>query len=399
MLRRNRFGFRMRRRSFSNRLLQVLVVLSVLILFVYFLLYALRLGNDSLGPDYSWLKTRNMSHFILPEEDTTILEPRVNQCSATEKLRLVMFIHSVPGHFQARRVIRKTWLKEMLGYPGVKGYFLLGLAESEKEQIDIVKEHGLHDDIVQHNFIDTYVNLTLKTTFMLKWLTSNDCHQSKFVMKLDEDSFINPAKMWDSLEHALLHTATAKSLINYLPPTAKTTTTNNKNSNQPDNAKEHFIAESVDYLLLGHVFQTVPIRDPANRWYLPSRFYPLNIFPKFLSGTGYVFSNSISQMLYQCALKSPFINLEDVFLTGLCATTQMGFKFTHHPGFWPSKPSIGPNYVCYYKTFPLVHSLMPDEMEEMWVKIKDDHNCETFYFAFVQYATSFVDLFRNLFRL
>ncbi len=43
MLRRNRFGFRLRRRSLSNRLLQVLVVLGVLALFFYFLLYAMRL--------------------------------------------------------------------------------------------------------------------------------------------------------------------------------------------------------------------------------------------------------------------------------------------------------------------------------------------------------------------
>ena len=52
MLRRNRFGFRLRRRSLSNRLLQVLVVLGVLALFFYFLLYAMRLqvGRER----YNW---------------------------------------------------------------------------------------------------------------------------------------------------------------------------------------------------------------------------------------------------------------------------------------------------------------------------------------------------------
>ena len=54
---------------------------------------------------------------------------------------------------------------------------------------------------------------------------------------------------------------------------------------------------------------------------------------RYLSGSGYVFSSSIAPVLYQCALRTPFMNLEDVFLTGLCATTQLGLKLTHNPSF------------------------------------------------------------------
>ena len=75
MLRRNRFGFRMRRRSLTSRLIQILVVLSVLFLFIFFLLYAINLRAESPGPDYSWLKSRNMTMFLRPEVDTTLLEP------------------------------------------------------------------------------------------------------------------------------------------------------------------------------------------------------------------------------------------------------------------------------------------------------------------------------------
>ena len=75
---------------------------------------------------------------------------------------------------------------------------------------------------------------------------------------------------------------------------------------------------------------TIPIRDPASKWYLPPTFYPLNIFPSFLSGTAYVFTGSLVPALYHCALRTPFINLEDVFLTGLCASTQLKLKLTHN---------------------------------------------------------------------
>ena len=57
------------------------------------------------------------------------------------------------------------------------------------------------------------------------------------------------------------------------------------------------------------------------------------MFARFLSGTGYVFSSSLVGILYKCALRTPYLNLEDVFLTGLCATTQLGLQLTHNPAF------------------------------------------------------------------
>ena len=41
------------------------------------------------------------------------------------------------------------------------------------------------------------------------------------------------------------------------------------------------LSESVDYLIMGYVKHSVPIRDPTHKLYLPHRFYPLNIFPRW----------------------------------------------------------------------------------------------------------------------
>ena len=40
------------------------------------------------------------------------------------------------------------------------------------------------------------------------------------------------------------------------------------------------LSESVDYLIMGYVKHSVPIRDPTHKLFLPHRFYPLNIFPR-----------------------------------------------------------------------------------------------------------------------
>ena len=43
-------------------------------------------------------------------------------------------------------------------------------------QDSIASEHERHGDVLQQGFVDSYANLTLKTAFMLKWLTAGEYH-------------------------------------------------------------------------------------------------------------------------------------------------------------------------------------------------------------------------------
>jgi len=52
------------------------------------------------------------------------------------------------------------------------------------------REFERHKDLVQGNFIDSYRNLTLKAVLGLRWL-SQYCRQAPFVIKTDDDTFIN----------------------------------------------------------------------------------------------------------------------------------------------------------------------------------------------------------------
>ena len=54
----------------------------------------------------------------------------------------------------------------------------------------IVEENERHRDIIQGSFLDSYGNLTLKTRMALKW-TVEDCPSAKYVMKTDDDMWIN----------------------------------------------------------------------------------------------------------------------------------------------------------------------------------------------------------------
>ena len=47
----------------------------------------------------------------------------------------------------------------------------------------VLAEAHTSNDVVIEDFQDTYSNLTLKSTFMLKWL-NNQCSQARFALKV-----------------------------------------------------------------------------------------------------------------------------------------------------------------------------------------------------------------------
>jgi len=374
----NQVRIKMKRRKLSTRFFQIVIVTVVLTLFLYFIFQAGLDKSPSQLPDFSWLSTRNMSVFIRPEENTALVQPSPSPCSTTSNIRILIAVFSAPRNSLARATIRKTWGKKFQEFPGVKVIFLLGRDLDSVTHRSVMNEAEDNNDVIIEDFHDTYLNLTLKTTFLLKWVHSN-CDKTKFVFKVDDDVFVNPDRMWSTLESSHLYSVMV---------------------NIPDNKnKSKMVAENIDYALIGHVMNTVPIRDPQSKWYLPPTFYPLNIFPSFLSGTGYVFTGSLVPALYACSLRTPFINLEDVFLTGLCATTQLSLKLIHNPEFVWRPMTVGGSHTCYYKNSVTVHGSDPNHLEEVWARTQDTHLCDSLLFSSMKIISHVIDFLRNLFRI
>ena len=59
----------------------------------------------------------------------------------------------------------------------------------------LTSEANDFSDIMLEDFRDTYLNLTLKTTFLLKW-AAKSCATTKYVFKIDDDVFVNSERMW-----------------------------------------------------------------------------------------------------------------------------------------------------------------------------------------------------------
>ena len=104
------------------------------------------------------------------------------------------------------------------------------------------------------------------------------------------------------------------------------------------------------------------------RYYLSPRLYPQKKLPTFVSGGMFIFTGSLLSPLYKCALRTPLINLEDVFLTGLCARQQLGLRFTDNKNFIPRGPeSVNAKNVCVFKNAVVVHNkYKPKILEKLW---------------------------------
>lgn len=63
--------------------------------------------------------------------------------------------------------------------------------------------------------------------------------------------------------------------------------------------------------------------------FMPKYMYPYEVYPDYLRGAGYLMSIDVVNALYEKALKTSYVYLEDVFVTGkaYCRTTYLSEMF------------------------------------------------------------------------
>ena len=136
-----------------------------------------------------------------------------------------------------------------------KTVFLLGQTHNPKLDDLLQDEASFYEDIVFGDFIDSYRNLTRKMALGVQWAAKH-C-QAEYVMKADEDSYVN------------IH-----ELILWL--------------------KEYQRKQRQKPLYLGAaVIGAEPYREPDNKFYVSEKEYPYATYPPYASGPGYAYSGKL----------------------------------------------------------------------------------------------------------
>ncbi|KAL1267417.1 hypothetical protein QQF64_032780 [Cirrhinus molitorella] len=266
---------------------------------------------------FSNIRTRPLNPHAF---DFIINEPK--KCETNVPF-LVILITTTHKEFDARQAIRETWGDEStFSDLRIITLFLLGRSTDAVLNQMVEQESEIFHDIVVEDFIDSYHNLTLKTLMGMRWVATF-CNQAKYVMKTDSDIFVN----MDNLVYKLLKPATKP-------------------------RRRYFT---------GYVINGGPIRDMRSKWYMPRDLYPESKYPPFCSGTGYVFSADVAELIYKTSLHTRLLHLEDVYV-GVCLR-KLGIHPYQNSGFnhWKMAYSL-----CRYRRVITVHQISPEEMHRIW---------------------------------
>eukprot|EP00057_Strongylocentrotus_purpuratus_P004524 XP_003728876.1 PREDICTED: beta-1,3-galactosyltransferase 1-like [Strongylocentrotus purpuratus] len=264
--------------------------------------------------------------------------------SEGEDLVLVIFVNSAPDHFLKRNLIRNTfaradsWPFYSSRNQTMRLVFSVGAVDDIIMQSRLRDESVIFGDIVQENFIDDYLNMTLKTVMGFKWSTTF-CSRAKYVMKLDDDVLINTRMVADVLLKA------------------------------PTNS-----------FSMGDLHAHAIVRDPKSEWgkfFTPVHLWPRRKFPPFFTGPAYMFSMDMAQKISKACRDTPLFPWSDVYV-GMCCL-KAGLGLTNQKGFIASdlaKQSEQPlpmgekEMESYHKLFTVFHlpMLHMKQLWELWTK-------------------------------
>ncbi|XP_017060502.1 beta-1,3-galactosyltransferase 5 isoform X2 [Drosophila ficusphila] len=240
--------------------------------------------------------------------------------------KLLVLITSALHHEKARMSIRQTWM-----HYGVRRdvgmAFVMGQGSNTTIDQSLEQEGFMYGDLIRGHFLDSYDNLTLKTISLLEWADLH-CPKAKFVLKTDDDMFINVPKLM-----SLMETLKANRSIYGC---------------RAENWK--------------------PIRNRKSKYHITIAQYAKKIFPYFTTGPAYLITGDIVHDLYIRSLKTPFLKLEDVFTTGIVAES-LNIRRVNVREMANTRTKLK---VCQVRDRITIHMIQPNEQFQLWKMLLDD---------------------------
>lgn len=250
---------------------------------------------------------------------------------------LLLAVKSSPRNFERRQAVRETWGHEGVYEGGmrVRLVFLMGnTAPDDPDLSALLSFEAKHfEDILQWDFDDSLLNLTLKMNRFLKWTVKN-CPSLSFVFSGDDDVFVN-----------------TPGLIKYV---------------------QSLDANKASQLYVGQIISTAtPLRDPRSKYYIPHSFFA-GPYPAYAGGGGFLFSGALVKPLFTVSQILPLFPIDDVYVGMLMKA--LGVSAQSHGGFqtFDVRQKDREN-VCVHKENLLIHQRLPHQVEKLWRGINNPH--------------------------
>ncbi|CAG5123906.1 unnamed protein product [Candidula unifasciata] len=201
------------------------------------------------------------------------------------QINVILIIPSATTNFEKRMAARRGNKRDYVLNVENRAKLLFFLGSPSRGgnihtvQKNIDQEMKEFGDIVQEDFEDSYKNNRLKSVSMLRWV-STYCSTAKFVLRTDDDIEVN-----------------VSALISVL----------------------HRTSHSLNNFIIGMKRTKDPPRRDNSKYYISEQEYPYPVFPPYLLGGLLGYPVSTARLLYEAAMRTQPIWLEDVYITGICA--------------------------------------------------------------------------------
>ena len=151
--------------------------------------------KDTQGRNLLAFGTKSSDTITIPGIPKSVIAPANTTCDTN--LDLLVYVHSKWSNSIKRRYIRNTWggKHALLNY-NVRIVFVLGKPEHSEDQVKINNEQLFHGDILEADVTDSFQNISLKCLAALNWI-ANICPSAKFILKVDDDMYVNPFTIYD----------------------------------------------------------------------------------------------------------------------------------------------------------------------------------------------------------
>lgn len=269
---------------------------------------------------------------LIDVENFHFMKNHYNCGSLEETPIAVVLVHSAPSGFQKREVIRETWgnydSRSLL-------LFLVGTVNSTEMQKKIDEEFEVRNlkivlkfmkilqnilqmdkmslyffffqikvngDLIQGNFFDTYQNMTYKHVMAFKWFLYN-CPEVNYLLKTDDDVFVNTPLLYDVLEQV---------------------------SNQSRETKPGQL------LICTEINRPKVKRSFRSKWHISFKAYQEKYYPNYCSGFSILYSADVVFQIYNQTQNLPYFWIDDVQVTGF-ARSQLNITITPSDSLFLSK--------------------------------------------------------------
>ncbi|KAK3578339.1 hypothetical protein CHS0354_039046 [Potamilus streckersoni] len=236
--------------------------------------------NESIMKIYG----RSWDKVITPYASKYMIDGR-NICSVLPLPSLLIFVLSLPTAKEERQTIRKTWgsvanRSHVFFNISTKIVFVLGrMADAGILQV-LQDESNEYKDMVQIDFIESRYNLTRKMMHGLRWVKTY-CKSIKYILKADDDTFINVARLSDYLLRD---------------------------------------ADINNDTIHGFMYRTGGTVLREGKYAVKEEELPIPRYPPYVSGTAYILPYNVISNMLDLAERLPYCPVDDAFMTGVLRT-------------------------------------------------------------------------------